>query len=384
MKEFIQEKYKNIKDSIYSTDYSNIYPDFINFALGDPDIRTHEMIIKEAYNSQMKGFTHYEDPQGYLGLRKEIAKAYKEDFCVKCHPEEILITMSGTEAMYIILETILNPGDEVIVPSPYFSVYPDQIEMTKGLPVIYETKLENDFNLEPREIEKLITAKTKALIINTPNNPTGAVYSDDTLKEIYEMAKKYNILVICDDIYTIYSYESKFKPMIAYDKEFKNVISITSMSKDFVMTGWRLGAILAHKDLIKAMTYIHENIVYSVPTICQHAGALGIANRKTICPALYEEYKERMHLTYNRLKKLNHVEVLKPKGTFYIFPKISVPGMTTKEVVREVLEKAHVNLIDGEAFGPAGKGFIRIAVTVNKKKINEAFDRIENLEIFKK
>lgn len=384
MKEFIQEKYKNIKDSIYSTDYSSIYPDFINFALGDPDIRTHEMIIKEAYNSQMKGFTHYEDPQGYLGLRKEIAKAYKEDFCVKCHPEEILITMSGTEAMYIILETILNPGDEVIVPSPYFSVYPDQIEMTKGLPVIYETKLENDFNLEPREIEKLITAKTKALIINTPNNPTGAVYSDDTLKEVYELAKKYNILVICDDIYTIYSYESKFKPMISYDKEFKNVISITSMSKDFVMTGWRLGAILAHKDLIKAMTYIHENIVYSVPTICQHAGALGIANRKTICPALYEEYKERMHLTYDRLKKLNHVEVLKPKGTFYIFPKISVPGMTTKEVVREVLEKAHVNLIDGEAFGPAGKGFIRIAVTVNKEKINEAFNRIENLEIFKK
>lgn len=288
------------------------------------------------------------------------------------------------EALYIILEAILNPSDEVIVPSPYFSVYPDQIEMTKGLPVIYETKFENDFNLEPREIEKLITAKTKAIIVNTPNNPTGAVYSDDTLKEIYEMAKKYNILVICDDIYTIYSYESKFKPMISYDKEFKNVISISSMSKDFVMTGWRLGAILAHKDLIKAMTYIHENIVYSVPTICQHAGALGIANRKTICPPLYEEYKERMHLTYDRLKKLNHVEVLKPKGAFYIFPKISVPGMTTKEVVREILEKAHVNLIDGEAFGPAGKGFIRIAVTVNKEKINEAFNRIENLEIFKK
>lgn len=384
MREFIQEKYKNIKDSIYSTDYSSIYPDFINFALGDPDLRTHEMVIKEAYNSQMKGFTHYADPQGYFGLREEIAKAYWEDYGVKCDPEEILITMSGTEALYIILEAILNPGDEVIVPSPYFSVYPDQIEMTKGLPVIYETKFENDFNLEPREIEKLITAKTKALIINTPNNPTGAVYSDDTLKEVYELAKKYNILVICDDIYTIYSYESKFKPMISYDKEFKNVISITSMSKDFVMTGWRLGAILAHKDLIKAMTYIHENIVYSVPTICQHAGALGIANRKTICPPLYEEYKERMYLAYERLKKLNHVEVLKPKGTFYIFPKISVPGMTTKEVVREILEKAHVNLIDGEAFGPAGKGFIRIAVTVNKEKINEAFNRIENLEIFKK
>lgn len=196
--------------------------------------------------------------------------------------------------------------------------------------------------------------------------------------------KKYNILVICDDIYTIYSYESKFKPMIAYDEEFKHVISITSMSKDFVMTGWRLGAILANEDLIKTMTYIHENIVYSVPTICQHAGALGIANRKTICPPLYEEYKERMYLAYERLKKLKYVEVLKPQGTFYIFPKISVPGMTTKEVLREILEKAHVNLIDGEAFGPAGKGFIRIAVTVNKDKINEAFDRIERLEIFKK
>ena len=207
MKEFIQEKYKNIKESIYSSDYSNIYPDFINFALGDPDLRTDEMIIKEAYDSQMKGFTHYADPQGYLGLRKEIAKAYLEDYGVKCDPKEILITMSGTEALYIILEAIINPGDEVIVPSPYFSVYPDQIEMTGGVPVIYETKFENNFNIEPREIEKLITAKTKALIINTPNNPTGAVYSNKTLKEIYEMAKKYKLLVICDDIYTIYSHD---------------------------------------------------------------------------------------------------------------------------------------------------------------------------------
>lgn len=384
MKEFIQEKYKDIKESIYSVDYSSKYPDLINFGVGDPDLMTHEMIIKEAYDSQIAGHTHYENPQGYLGLREEISKAYKEDFDVKCDPSEILITMSGTEAMYIILEVILNPGEEVIVPSPYFSVYPDQIKMAEGVPVIYETKFEKEFNIEPREIEKLINEKTKAIIINTPNNPTGSVYSDETLKEVYEMAKKYNLIVICDDIYTIYSYESKFKPMISYDPEFKNVISISSMSKDYVMTGWRLGAIVAHKDLINAMTYVHENTVYAVPTLCQYAGAMGIANRKIICPPLYEEYKERMYLAYERLKKLNHVEVLRPKGTFYIFPKITVPGMTTDEVVREILEKAHVNLINGSAFGPAGEGFIRIAVTVNKDKINEAFDRIEKLDIFKK
>lgn len=384
MKEFIQEKYKDIKESIYSVDYSSKYPDLINFGVGDPDLMTHEMIIKEAYDSQIAGHTHYENTQGYLGLREEISKAYNEDFDVKCDPSEILITMSGTEAMYIILEVILNPDEEVIVPSPYFSVYPDQIKMASGVPVIYETKFENEFNIEPREIEKLINKKTKAIIINTPNNPTGSVYSDKTLKEIYELAKKYNLIVICDDIYTIYSYESKFKPMISYDPEFKNVISISSMSKDYVMTGWRLGAIVAHKDLISAMTYVHENIVYAVPTICQYAGAMGIANRKTICPPLYEEYKERMYLAYDRLKKLNHVEVLKPKGTFYIFPKITIPGMTTDEIVKEILEKAHVNLINGSAFGPAGEGFIRIAVTVNKDKINEAFDRIEKLDIFKK
>ena len=172
--------------------------------------------------------------------------------------------------------------------------------------------------------------------------------------------------------------------MIKWDKDFERVISISSMSKDYVMTGWRLGAIVAHKDLIKSMTAIHTNTVYSVPTLCQYAGVVGINQRKRICPPLAEEYKERMYLAYDRLKKLKHVEVMRPKGTFYIFPKISVPGMTTDEVVKEILEKAHVNLIDGKAFGSAGDGFIRIAVTVNKDKINEAFDRIEKLEIFQK
>ena len=384
MRKFIREKYRDVEESIYASDFSKIYDDFINFGVGDPDLRTDEAIIKEAYDSQMAGHTHYEDPQGYIKLREGIAKFYEEDFGVKCHPKEILITMSGTEAMFLILQAILNPGDEVIVPSPYFSVYPDQIEMAGGKTVFYDTKFENDFNIFPKDLEKLINKNTKAIIINTPNNPTAAVYSDKILKEIYDICVKHDILAICDDIYTIYSYESKFSPMIKYDKDFERVISISSMSKDYVMTGWRLGAILAHEDLIKAMTAIHANTVYSVPTICQYAGLVGIENRKWIFPALYEEYKERMYLAYERLKNLNYVEVKKPKGTFYIFPKINIPGMTTEEVVKEILEKAHVNVIDGKAFGSAGEGFIRIAVTVNKDKINEAFDRIENLDIFKK
>lgn len=384
MKKFIREKYRNVEESIYAVDYSSIYPDFINFGVGDPDLITDEAIIKEAYDSQMAGYTHYEDPQGYIGLREAVASFYKEDFGVFCDPDEVMITMSGTEGMFLILQALLEEGDEVIVPSPYFSVYPDQIDMAGGKTVFYDTKFENDFDIIPEELEKLINKKTKAIIINTPNNPTGAVYSDETLKAIYELAVKHDILVICDDIYTIYSYESHFTPMIKWDKNFERVISISSMSKDYVMTGWRLGAIVAHKDLIKSMTAIHTNTVYSVPTLCQYAGVVGINQRKRICPPLAEEYKERMYLAYDRLKKLNHVEVMRPKGTFYIFPKISVPGMTTDEVVKEILEKAHVNLIDGKAFGSAGDGFIRIAVTVNKDKINEAFDRIEKLEIFQK
>lgn len=384
MKKFIREKYRNVEESIYAVDYSSIYPDFINFGVGDPDLITDEVIIKEAYDSQIAGHTHYEDPQGYIGLREAVANFYREDFGVFCDPDEVMITMSGTEGMFLILQALLEEGDEVIVPSPYFSVYPDQIDMAGGKTVFYDTNFENDFDIIPEELEKLINKKTKAIIINTPNNPTGAVYSDETLKAIYDLAVKHDILVICDDIYTIYSYESHFTPMIKWDKNFERVISISSMSKDYVMTGWRLGAIVAHKDLIKSMTSIHSNTVYSVPTLCQYAGVAGINQRKRICPPLAKEYKERMYLAYDRLKKLKHVEVMRPKGTFYIFPKISVPGMTTDEVVKEILEKAHVNLIDGKAFGAAGDGFIRIAVTVNKDKINEAFDRIEKLEIFQK
>lgn len=383
MKKFIAKEYSEVKESVYSVDYSNIYDDFINFGVGDPDINTHEIIIEAANQSQLNGHTHYADPQGVLALRQAICDYYKEDFEVEAEPSNVMITMSGTEAMYLVLRTIIEEGDEVIIPSPYFSIYTEQVEMPHGVPVIYETKFENDFNIIPSELEKLITDKTKAIIVNTPNNPTGAVYSTETLKEIYEIAKKHDVVVICDDIYTIYSYESKFEPMIKFDKEFKNVISIASFSKDYVMTGWRLGSIVADADLIKAMTQVHEITVYAVPTVCQYAGIAAIENRKEICPPLAEEYKNRMYLAYERLKKLKYVEVMRPKGTFYLFPKINVPGMTSKEVIKEILEKAHVNLISGEVFGKGGEDCIRIAVTVNEDMINEAFDRIEKLDIFK-
>lgn len=163
MKKFIREKYRNVEESIYAVDYSSIYPDFINFGVGDPDLITDEVIIKEAYDSQIAGHTHYEDPQGYIGLREAVANFYREDFGVFCDPDEVMITMSGTEGMFLILQAILEEGDEVIVPSPYFSVYPDQIDMAGGKTVFYDTNFENDFDIIPEELEKLINKKLRQL-----------------------------------------------------------------------------------------------------------------------------------------------------------------------------------------------------------------------------
>ncbi len=295
-----------------------------------------------------------------------------------------MITTSGCHAMWLALEAILDDGDEVIIPSPYFTPYPQQVKLARGIPVFLETFEEEDFQLNIDRLEKLITNRTKAIILNTPNNPTGTCLTKETLESIATIAKKYDLLIISDDIYTIFSYEEPFVPITSLEGMRERTITIGSFSKDYAMTGWRIGYILAEPYIINIIKDINENNVFTAPSISQQAAIHALKLRKEIQPPLIKEFKTRTFAAYERLKQLKNVSILPPKGTFYLFPNIKATGLTSQEVANKILEEAHVLVLSGTSFGDNGEGYIRIAVTVGEDKINEAFNRIARMKIFAK
>lgn len=359
------------------------YPDLINFSLGDPDITTDERIIRRAFEDALNGHTHYTDVYGVKELREAICDYFDEEYGYKIVKEETMITTSACHAMWLVLEAILDDGDEVIIPSPYFTPYPQQVELTRGKPVFLKTFAEDDFQLDIDKLESIITNRTKAIIINTPNNPTGACLTREILERIADIAKKHDLLIIADDIYTIFNYEEPFLPITSLEGMKERTITIGSFSKDYAMTGWRIGYILAEPYIIDTIKDINENNVFTAPSISQQAALHAINMRKEIQPPMAEEFRKRTFVAYKRLKQLKNISIMPPKGTFYLFPSIKATGLTSEEVADKILQEAHVLVLPGTSFGDSGEGHIRIAVTVGQEKINQAFDRIAKMDIFK-
>ncbi|TJX14404.1 aminotransferase class I/II-fold pyridoxal phosphate-dependent enzyme [Tissierella creatinini] len=385
MDSYISNRYKNIGESLLtqSSDPNLLYPDLVNFSIGDPDIHTDEIIVKKAFDDALKGHVHYTENLGRLKLREAIANYYYERFKYKTSSDNIMVTTSGLHAMYLAMEATLNEGDEVIIPTPHFSLYTDQVKLARGIPVYVETFEEEGFQLNIERLESKITGKTRAILLNTPNNPTGTCLSRKNLEDIAEVAKKYDLIVYADDVYTIYSYEEEFMPITALKDMGKRTISIGSFSKDYCMTGWRIGYLMGNPELIKVAGNINDALIYSAPSISQQAALYALEHRHEIQPKLVEQFKERVYYAYERLKKLNNVSVMEPRGTFYLFPSIKGTGLSSMEVARILLEEAHVLVIPGNAFGQAGEGHIRLACTIELDKMKEGFDRMEKLEIFR-
>jgi len=358
------------------------FNDVINLSLGDPDLTTHDIIIDNAFKDAKAGHTKYTDFRGDPELRSEIRKMYKEDYSVEIKDEEIMVVASGCLAMYLVLEAIIDDGDEVILHAPYFTPYLQQVELARGIPVILDTLEEEDFQINIERLEKLITERTKAIVINTPNNPSGSCFTRETLLKVGEIARKYDILIIADDIYGAYSYAEPFIPMITLDNMKERTITINSFSKDFTMTGWRIGNIIAPDYIIKVIQQINENVVFTSPSISQRGAIYALRNRKTIQPYFIEEYKKRVMYAADRINRIPNMSVLPPKGTFYLFVNIKKTGLSSVEAADLILKEAHVLTIPGIAFGDCGEGYIRIACTVKIEDLKKAFDRIEKMEIF--
>ena len=359
------------------------FDDCINLSLGDPDLITHELIIEKSYRDARAGHTKYTDFRGDPELREEICKFYKEEYDLDVKDEEVFVSASACLGMYLALEAVIDDGDEVILQAPYFTPYPQQVELARGIPVELPTYEEEDFQISTERLESLITERTKAIVINSPSNPTGSCLTMETMEKIAEIALKYDLLVISDDIYTSFSYQREFVPFAAIKGMKERTIILNSFSKNFTMTGWRVGNIIAPDYIISTIQQINENVVFTAPSISQRAALHALRHRKEVQPPMIEEYRRRMFYAAERINNIPNMHVIyPPKGSFYLFINIKDTGLTSVEAADAILREAHVLMLPGNAFGNCGEGFVRIACTVGVEKLKEAFDRIEKMEIF--
>lgn len=358
--------------------------DCINLSIGNPDFDTDQRVIDAAFADAGNGCTGYTNFQGDPELRAEIAKMYKEEYDMDVKDGQILITPSGCGSLYMIMAMICEPGDEIIVQAPYFSSYCLQIELNGGKIVELPTYEEDDFQVKPERLEALITDRTKAILINSPSNPTGNCLSVETMKEIAAIAVKHDLLVIADDIYTAYSYQDKFVPFASLPGMMERTITINSASKDYIMCGWRVGNVILPEDMMEVALRINQGMIFCAPSVSQRALIHAIRMRHEVQPAVVEEFKKRLTYGAERVNAIKNMHtVFPPKGTFYLWINIKDTGMTSNEVSEYILEHAHVLLLPGNNFGDCGEGFLRASLTVPVEQIKEAFDRIEKLDIFK-
>lgn len=359
------------------------FDDVINLSLGDPDLTTHGLIIEKAFEDAKAGHTKYTDFRGDPELRSEICKFYKEEYGMDVADEEVFVSASACLGMYLALEAIVDDGDEIILQAPYFTPYPQQVELARGIPVELPTYEEEDFQINIERLESLITERTKALVINSPSNPTGNCLTVETMEKIAAIAEKYDLIVISDDIYTSFSYQNPFVPFASLPGMKERTIILNSFSKNFTMTGWRVGNIIAPDYIIRTIQQINENVVFTAPSISQRAAIYALRNRDTVQPEMVAEYKKRMFFAAEKINEVPKMSVIyPPKGSFYLFINIKKSGLTSEEAADVILRKAHVLMLPGNAFGNCGEGYLRIACTVGVDKLGEAIDRIKKISEF--
>ena len=381
MQKYIAERFRNAFSGLsLDTEALRRYADVIDLSIGDTDFTTDRRIIDAAYADACAGYTHYGDPKGDPELIEAICQAWKEDFNQDVSPAEVLVTTSSCMGMSQALLALLNPGDEVLVFGPYFADYNNQIYLAGGKMVEVVTKEENHYAPEEAAIRAAITPRTRAMIVNTPCNPTGAAYSMETLTMLAKLATEYDLLILADEIYTRYLYDGAFVPMRTLPGMADRVVTLNSFSKNFLMTGWRVGYIIAHPELIQVFQQVNEGLTYVAPSISQRAALKALSLRNEIAEEYITKYRDRVYYVADRIAQIPYLSLYRPRGTFYVFPGIAKSGMEDKAFCAYLLEQAHIMVAPGCVFGAAGIGHFRIACTVSQSKLAEAMDRMEKLK----
>jgi aspartate aminotransferase len=348
----------------------------IHFEIGDSHLEMPLEVKKKASAAMHRGHTHYGSSFGEHGLRLAVQKATKEDFFFTPSLSQIVVTTGANPLIYYVISILANPGEEVILTDLAFSTYNAVLSMLKIKDVRVPVNHVNNFRFDPAEIEKRITAKTRLIIINSPSNPTGAVYSKDDIKKIYELAKKYNLYILSDEIYSRLVYEGEHFSIGTLDKCRERVIVTNGFSKPFAMTGWRVGYAIGPEDIVNKIALLSQTIVSCVPPFLQHACITALSNRKKFGKRYFKEYKKMRDIACQELKKISQFEFSKPHGAFYIMADVSKTGMDGDAFAHHAI-KFGVVVCPGSGFGPGGKNYIRICYANTEKKILEGFKRLQ-------
>lgn len=350
------------------------YGDVIDFTLGDPDIPTPKPICEAAYNAAMNGKTRYAPNAGIPELREAIAKQVSMESGIDYTASNVAVTIGATEAVYLSFMACINPGDEVIILAPYWVQYENIVKVLGGKPIIIDT-FKEDFEPSLKVIFRAINNRTKAIVVNSPNNPSGYIYKDSFLKELAGMAVDNHILIFDDEAYRSLVYDGEYPSIAKYCKK-EDVVVINSFSKQFAMTGWRVGYAVAEEDFINTVIKLQQNIAVCASTPNQYAALEAITNIDKYAGSIKDVFSKRREVLTAALKKIDTLKLIAPAGTFYAFIDISATGMDSKTFCFSLLEKQHVAVIPGVAFGKAFDNYIRLAFTLNEDKIVAGINRI--------
>jgi aminotransferase len=352
--------------------------DVISLGIGEPDFTTPKPILEAGIRSLQNGETHYTSNHGKLALRQGIADNLQRLYGVKYDPvDEMVATVGVSEALYLTMTAILDPGDEVIIPTPCFVSYQPEVIMAGGVPVEIPSRLENDFQVDPQEVRAAITPRTKVIFVGYPSNPTGAVAERGTLVEIAKIAEEHDLLIVSDEIYDrlVYGFDHVCVPALGESIRQRTIL-LGGFSKDYAMTGWRIGFAAGPMDIIKGMIRIHQYTIMSAPTTAQDAAIEALASGEKYVQEMVTEYDRRRKLLVGGLNRLG-LKTFEPRGAFYAFPNISASGMDDETFCQKLLEEEHVAVVPGNSFGPGGENFARACYATSYEKIEEALRRME-------
>ncbi len=352
--------------------------DVISLGVGEPDFVTPTPILEAGIRSLRAGETHYTSNSGKPELRQAIAEHLSRLYGVHYDPEEeIVITVGVSEALYLAMTALLDPGDEVIIPTPCFVSYQAEVILAGGVPIELPSRLEDSFQLDPDRLRAAITPRTKAILLGYPNNPTGAVAERDVLLEVARLAEEHDLILISDEIYDrlVYGFQHVCVPSLS-EATWQRTILLGGFSKDYAMTGWRIGYAAAPAGLLGGLKRIHQFTIMSAPTTAQDAAIVALKEGEAEVQRMVAEYDRRRQLIVNGLNRLG-LTTFEPRGAFYAFPKITIAGMDDETFAQKLLEEERVAVVPGSAFGAGGEGFVRCCYATAYEKIEEALERLE-------
>ncbi len=350
--------------------------DVISLGIGEPDFVTPAPILQAGIASLQRGETSYTSNSGTIELRRALSEHLRTLYGVEYNPEtELLITVGVSEAMYLAMTAVLDPGDEVIVPQPCFVAYAPEVVFAGGVAITIPTLVENEFQVTGEEIEARITPKTKAILIGYPSNPTGAVMTHERLGDIARIAEKHDLLVISDEIYDRLVYGIQHTCFAALPRMKDRTVLLGGFSKDYAMTGWRIGYVAAPAEVLAATRKVHQYTIMSAPTTGQHAALAALQQGEEAVQRMVSEYDRRRKLIVSGLNSLG-LDCFEPRGAFYAFPSIAKTGMSDDEFAEKLLAEEQVACIPGNAFGAGGAGYVRMAYATSYEKIETALERI--------